>query len=213
MWCNVNVRGQSKTILKTSCGLRNLIIWVFIVLDMKLSSLWNATKSKWKPGRETFVVGEVHFLMGQVGRTGREGGSSLMADSRQIKFSDLSMNRIVIIIFIFIFKEGGRSLLADSCQIELSDLRARSIFKISTWVIRCADWNITWPAGRFTVRGHLQRRQITGRLTFLALSTLLWKNIDLEHKLRGRRDGRWVQRGWNVVGIPQKLAIFFIHFQ
>ena len=120
------------------------------------------------------------------------------------------MNRIVIIIFIFIFKEGGRSLLADSCQIEFSDLRAKSIFKISTWVFRCADWNITWPAGRFTVRGNLQRRQITRRLTFLALSTLLWKNIDLEHKLRGRRDGRWVQRGWNVVGIPQKLAIFFL---
>ena len=212
MWCNVNVRGQSKTIVKTSCGLRNLIIWVFIVLDMKLSSLWKATKSKWKPGRETFVGGEVHFLM-RVGPTGREGGSSLMAESRHIKFSDLSMNRIVIIIFIFIFKEGGRSLLADSCQIEFSDLAAKSIFHISTWVIRCADWNITWPAGRFTVRGNLQRRQITRRLTFLALSTLLWKNIDLEHKLRGRRDGRWVQRGWNVVGIPQKLAIFFIHFQ
>ena len=117
MWCNVNIRGQSKTIVKTFCGLRSLIIWVFIVLDMKLSSLWNATKSKWKPGRETFVGGEVHFLMRQAGRTGREGGSSLMADSRNIKFSDFSMNRIVIIIFIFIFKEGGRSLLADSCQI------------------------------------------------------------------------------------------------
>ena len=175
MWCNVNVRGQSKTIVKTSCGLRNLIIWFFIVLDMKLSSLWEAKKSKWKPGTETFVGGEVHFLMRQIGRTGREGGSSLMADSRQINFSDLSMNRIVIIIFIFIFKEGGRSLLADSCQIEFSDLGAKSIFKISTWVIRCADWNITWPAGRFTVRGHLQRRQITRRLTFLALSTLLWQ--------------------------------------